>query len=90
MSSILNQFEQFLILFENLKTVAGEPKRLATFDSESSAIRDAAKRLEESALDLTHNLEWFGQKRLRPVRSQFEQAWLDYQTQWVPAIKCEP
>jgi hypothetical protein len=43
MSSLLNQFEQFLALFENLKTVAGEPKRLATFYSVSSAVRDAAK-----------------------------------------------
>ena len=32
---MLNQIEQFLTLFENLRTVAGdEPKRLATFYSQ--------------------------------------------------------
>jgi hypothetical protein len=52
MTALLNQFEQFLALFEKLKSVAGEPKRLATFYVESSAIRDAAIRLGEFALEL--------------------------------------
>jgi hypothetical protein len=43
---LLKHFEQFLALFANLKAIAGEPKRLATFYPESSAIRDAAEKVE--------------------------------------------
>jgi hypothetical protein len=84
---ILDHIEQFRALFENHKTVAGsEPKRLATFYSQSSAIRDAAEKLAESAGELTYNLEWFGAKRLGPVSAGFEQAWEEYKDRWAPAI----
>ncbi len=86
MTELLSQFEQFLALFENLKAVAGEPKRLATFYSESSAIRDAAKKVEESALDLEYSVFWFGPKRSGPVSAGFERAWEDYQDRWASAI----
>jgi len=84
---LLTHFEQFLTLFEQLKRVAGEPKRLAEFYSESSTIRDAAEKVEETAGDLAYNLEWFGSKRLGPVSSRFEQAWEEYREQWEPAIR---
>jgi len=86
MSSILNQFEQFLVLFENLKTAAGEPERLATFYSESSAIRDAAESLTECALELEYVDLWFGPKRFERVSTGFEEAWDDYRERWAPAI----
>jgi len=84
---ILNHVEQFLALFDNLRMVAGdEPKRLATFYSQSSAVREAAERLERCERELEYNLEWFGRKRLGPVASRFEQAWAEYQDHWAPAI----
>jgi len=55
MSELLQHFEQFLVLFENLKAIAGEPERLATFYGESSAIRDAATKLEEAAFELQYD-----------------------------------
>ena len=85
MAGLLNQFEQFLALFENLKTVAGEPNRLATFYSESSAIRDAAERLENFAMDLGYSI-LFGPKRWGPVPAGFRQAWAEYEFSWGPAI----
>ncbi len=52
MSELLKQVGEFLDLFDKLKKVAGDPKRLAAFYGESSAIRDAAEKLENSALEL--------------------------------------
>ncbi len=86
MSGILDQFEQFLVLFENLKTIAGEPSRLAAFYSESAAIRDAAESLAEYALQLEYDTKWFGPKRFNSVISGFEQAWDEYQDRWAPAV----
>ena len=84
---VLNHTETVLALFDNLRKVAGdEPKRLATFYSQSSTVREAAEKLQECELELKYNLEWFGRKRLGPVASRFEQAWAEYQDQWAPAI----
>ena len=84
MAARLNKFEQFLTLFESLKTVAGEPKRLATFYSESSAIRDAADKLGTHAGELARLLS--DRKRFGRVPPGFEQAWTEYSARWVPAI----
>jgi hypothetical protein len=35
----------------------------------------------------SNNAFWFGPKRQSPVTSRFDQAWVEYQTQWAPAIK---
>ena len=84
---LLNHIEQFLTLLDNLRTVAGDqPKRLAAFYSQSSAVREAAEKLQECERELKYNLEWFGRKRLGPVASRFEQAWAEYQDRWAPAI----
>ncbi len=86
MTRILKLIEQFLALFSSVKVIAGEPTRLNTFYSESSAIRDAAEKLTESALDLEYHVKWFGPKRIGSVASGFGQAWEDCQERWAPAI----
>ena len=86
MSEILDQFERFRVLFENLKTVAGEPQRLIVFYSESSAIRDAAESLTECACELEYDAFWYGPKRFASLRAGFEREWDDYQERWAPAI----
>ena len=86
MATQLTQFEQFLTLFENLKSVAGEPKRLATFYAESSVISGAAERLQDFANDLRRRVFISGPKRFGQVPPQFEQAYREYETVWSPAI----
>jgi len=51
MSARPNQFEQFLISFEKLRSVAGEPKRLASFYAER-IVRDPSTKL--AAADALH------------------------------------
>ena len=80
----LNKFEQFLTLFEGLKSVAGNPTRLAAFYSESSAIRDAADGLTDCAGELHQLLS--DRKRIGRVPPGFEPAWDDYRAKWAPAI----
>jgi hypothetical protein len=66
------------------KMNAGEPKRLATFYSESSKIRDAAEKLSAHAGELAGLLS--DRKRFGRVPVGFEQAWAEYFAQWAPAI----
>src|SRR5579862_9787575 len=80
----LNQFEQFLVLFEKLKTVAGEPRRLASFYAESSAIRDAVKNIQDftgRSGQLERRAILWGPKRFSQVPRGFEKAWNEYKTQ---------
>ena len=80
----LNKFEQFLTLFESLKTIAGEPTRLAAFYSESSTICDAADKLSDFAGKLKQLLS--DRKRFGRVPPTFEKAWAEYWDRWTPAI----
>ena len=80
------RFEEFLTLFDGLKAVAGEPKRLAAFYTESSAIREAVKKLQGFVDDFERAAFFMSARRFGRVPAGFEQAWSEYQTRWLPAI----
>ena len=46
MSRQISQFEQFMLLFNQLQAAAGTPERLKTFYSESAALKRASDALE--------------------------------------------
>ncbi len=45
MSRQISQFEQFMLLFNQLQAAAGTPERLKTFYSESAALKRASDAL---------------------------------------------
>ncbi|MGD1037039.1 MAG: hypothetical protein ABR878_07540 [Roseiarcus sp.] len=47
MTTRSNPFQQFLFLFQKLKTAAGDPRRLAAFYEESAALRDAVAEFQD-------------------------------------------
>jgi hypothetical protein len=84
MATGLSLTEEFLVLFNGLKEVAGNsPQRVLTFYKTSKAIRDAVDALQ-GFLAKT-GLEWrlfYGRKVVVPRTAGFEAAWKEYVEKW--------
>jgi hypothetical protein len=84
-----NPFQQFLLLFQKLKTVAGNPGRLATFYEESAALRDTVAEFQDyigRSGQFESRILLSGPKRFSQVPAEFEAEWRDYKNQWEYAI----
>jgi hypothetical protein len=85
----LNEFEQFLVLFNKLKIDAGTPKRLAAFWSESPAISAAVAEFQDfigRSGQFERRIFLSGPKRFSQVPADFDEAWNEYKSEWASAI----
>ncbi len=88
MTTRLNGFEQFMLLFRELKRVAGTPQRLVTFHQDIPEIGVAWRRLQYEFLlrfDFKRRVD-AGNKLFRQVPDGFKEDWTEYKEQWAPAI----
>jgi hypothetical protein len=85
----LSLFEEFLLYFETLKSVAkGEPCRVVTFSNESQAIKNAVNALQTFLVSTDFERRVFHgpRKLLAQVPEHFEIAWGEYRSSWLPMI----
>jgi hypothetical protein len=82
-----NVFEQFIMLFRELKRIAGKPQRLVSFHDDSSEFQTAIRSLEIFLLRTDLKGRVFAGKKLFPqVPDDFEKEWHEYENEWGPAI----
>ena len=89
MRARLNAFEEFVALFENVKSAAhGSPERLVGFFDESEAMRRAADALESFLMikDFERHVFHGPRKHFRQVPANFQAAWDEYQQGWAGAF----
>lgn len=89
MAARLSLFEEFVVLFNNLKSaVKDSPKRLVTFYSESKESSKAVKEFQNFLLETDFERRVFHgpEKLFVQTPPVFEIAWNDYQTRWAGAL----
>ena len=83
MAAGLRPTEEFLILFNKLKAAAGDtPERVASFYTESRAVRDALDVLQEFLARSDLERRVFHGKKLLRVTPEFLAAWDEFATKW--------
>lgn len=81
------EFEQFLLLFGQLKATAGTAARLTTFYAESAPIRRAVSALESFLMRSDFERRVFhGRKQFKQVPSSFDDRWKEYKDCWQHAL----
>lgn len=87
MSHQISEFEQFLLLFNQLQATAGTPSRFKTFYSESAPIRRAGDALESFLMRTDFERKKFhGPKRFLQVPANFENRWREFKEDWQPLL----
>ena len=85
MAARLNPFEEFIVLFNNLRESAKySPERVSIFYSESDFIRGAVRHLDEflSRTDFERRVFHGSRKQFRQAPAGFEGAWKEYDARW--------
>jgi hypothetical protein len=85
-----NPFQQFIILFGNLKSAArSSPERLVNFYDESEVIRRAVEEIEDflRLTDFERRVFYSARKHFPQVPASFEQNWKEYKNEgWSKAL----
>jgi hypothetical protein len=84
----LNQFEEFLARFDQLKRKGGTPQRLVALVDRRKEMSDAVAALFEflRRSDLERRLLYTSRKVFIQAPPAFDAAWADYKDRWLPAL----
>jgi hypothetical protein len=82
-----NEFEQFMLLFNDLKRIAEMPQRPVTFHDAHAGLQDAVRKLQSWLLRTDFERRKFaGQKLFQQVPAHFDELWTEFQQLWAPAL----
>jgi hypothetical protein len=83
----MNSFEQFMLLFNELKRHAGTPQRLVSFHDASAELKTAVARLRTWMRKTDFERRLLADKKIfQHVPGGFEESWTEYERDWAPAL----